>query len=84
MSKNEIIDKVKYIACCGDEFLAVSAGIERLKAATVCTRSYCEDIPDGWTACIYIAAMLYLIEKIATELDTKVSEAQNAMLAVLP
>lgn len=83
MSKDEIIDKAKRTAYDGDDILAVYAGIERLKAAAVCTQSYCEDILDGGTACIYITAMLCLIEKTAAELEAKVGEAQNAILVAL-
>lgn len=82
MSKDEIIDKVKSIACYGDEFHTVACNIERLKAIAACTQSYCDNIPNGGKVRIYITDMLELIEELVVEIDSDLSKATQTIINV--
>lgn len=82
MSKDEIIDKIKSMACHGAEFEAVYVNLEKLQALIACLKCFCEEEveyispQDG----IYIANMLEMAKKITSEVDSGLDVTAQAII----
>lgn len=81
MTEGEIIDKIRDIACCGEEFQAICVSIERLKAVTVCATSYCDEaFGCSGEPYMYLMAMFKLIEDTAKEIDSGLAKSIKVII----